>query len=327
MTDNIITIKNLKKEFKVPCKQKEGLLASVKLLFKREYKLVTAVDNINLDIKKGEIRGLIGPNGAGKSTTIKMISGILYPTSGSVDVMGYNPWLQRKEYVKKIGVLLGQKTQLLWDLPPIDTYLLNKEMYKIPEKNFRDNLEYFKQMLGLEEIIIKPVRNLSLGERMKCEIVCAMLHEPKLVYLDEPTIGLDVFAKDAIRKFIKKINKDREITFILTTHDLSDIEDLCHNVTIINKGSVVFNDSIDCLKTYFSDRKLIDVKFTEPISENALNGFNVVWSTPFSAKMEIDLKCSNIQDEVFRIFTTLPVQDINIENINIEEVIKQIYSS
>ncbi len=327
MSEYIIDVEGLKKDFKVHKRDKSGLLSSLKSLFSRDYNLVNAVDNLDLKIRQGEIRGLIGPNGAGKSTTIKILSGILYPTEGNVNVMGYTPWTQREEYVKKIGVVFGQKSQLVWDLPAIDTFALNKQMYSIPDKTFNNNIKYFKELLNIEDVITKPVRQLSLGERMKCEFVCALLHEPPLVYLDEPTIGLDIISKEAIRSFIKMVNKEKGITFIVTTHDLSDIEDLCENVSIINNGTIVFNNSIEKLKTYFSDKKIIEVKFSRQIEQPFLEGFKVTSSGPYFANIEIETVNTNLQDEIFKIFKQLPVQDININNINIEEVIKHIYLS
>ncbi len=327
MSEYIIDVEGLKKDFKVHKRDKSGLLSSLKSLFSRDYKLVNAVDNLDLKIRQGEIRGLIGPNGAGKSTTIKILSGILYPTEGNVNVMGYTPWTQREEYVKKIGVVFGQKSQLVWDLPAIDTFALNKQMYSIPDKTFNNNIKYFKELLNIEDVITKPVRQLSLGERMKCEFVCALLHEPPLVYLDEPTIGLDIISKEAIRSFIKMVNKEKGTTFIVTTHDLSDIEDLCENVSIINNGTIVFNNSIEKLKTYFSDKKIIEVKFSRQIEQPFLEGFKVTSSGPYFANIEIETVNTNLQDEIFKIFKQLPVQDININNINIEEVIKHIYLS
>ncbi len=327
MSEYIINVESLKKDFKVHNRSKSGILSSLKSLFDRDYKLVTAVNNLDLKIPQGEIRGLIGPNGAGKSTTIKILSGILYPTEGTVNVMGYVPWTQREEYVKKIGVVFGQKSQLWWDLPAIDTFALNKQMYSIPDKVFEKNIDYFKELLNIGDVVTKPVRQLSLGERMKCEFVCALLHEPALVYLDEPTIGLDIISKEAIRTFIKMVNKDLGTTFIVTTHDLSDIEDLCENVSIINNGTIVFNDSIEKLKTYFSDKKIIEVKFSRQVAESLLEGFNVTSSGPYFANIEIETVNNNLQDEISKIFKVLPVQDINVNNINIEEVIKHIYRS
>ncbi len=327
MSEFIIDVKGLKKDFKVHKRDKSGFLSSFLSLFSRDYKLVTAVNNLDLKIRQGEIRGLIGPNGAGKSTTIKILSGILYPTEGSVNVMGYTPWTQREEYVKKIGVVFGQKSQLVWDLPAIDTFALNKQMYSIPDKTFDNNIQYFKELLNIEDVITKPVRQLSLGERMKCEFVCALLHEPPLVYLDEPTIGLDIISKEAIRSFIKMVNKEKGTTFIVTTHDLSDIEDLCENVSIINNGTIVFNNSIEKLKTYFSDKKIIEVKFSRQINESLLEGFKVTSSGPFFVNIEIETINNSLQEEISKIFKELPVQDINVNNINIEEVIKHIYLS
>ncbi len=327
MSEYIINVEGLRKDFKVHKRAKSGILSSLKSLFDRDYKLVTAVNNLDLKIPKGEIRGLIGPNGAGKSTTIKILSGILYPSEGTVNVMGYTPWTQREVYVKKIGVVFGQKSQLWWDLPAIDTFALNKQMYSIPDKVFDKNINYFIELLNIGDVVTKPVRQLSLGERMKCEFVCALLHEPPLVYLDEPTIGLDIISKEAIRSFIKMVNKDLGTTFIVTTHDLSDIEDLCENVSIINNGTIVFNDSIDKLKTYFSDKKIIEVKFSRQIDVSLLEGFNVMSSGPHFANIEIKTENTNLQDEISKIFKVLPVQDININNISIEEVIKHIYRS
>lgn len=326
MEDDIISIKGLSRNFKVFRRDSSGFLASVKYLFKREYINIDAVSNVSLTVKKGEIRGLIGPNGAGKSTTIKMLSGVLYPSSGDITVMGFKPWLQREKYVKKIGVVFGQKSQLVWDLPAIDTFFLNREMYNIPQEVFEKNLNYFEEILGISELIKKPVRQLSLGERMKCEFVCAMLHEPPLIFLDEPTIGLDLIAKESLRNFIKSVNRDLNTTFILTTHDIDDIEDLCHNVTIINKGTIVFNDTLDKIRTYYSMKKIVKVKFTHTVSPQLLERFNVLKSDGLSAEFEIRLETTDIKSEVYRIFESLPVHDIDISNIKIEEVIKEIYS-
>ncbi|HEX3047403.1 MAG TPA: ATP-binding cassette domain-containing protein [Bacillota bacterium] len=327
MGEYIIEVSGLKKVFKVNQRGKAGMLAAVKNLFHRSYQEVTAVDGIDLAIEKGEIRGLIGPNGAGKSTTIKILSGILYPSAGTVNVAGYVPWLERVEYVKKIGVVFGQKSQLWWDLPPIDSFTFNQEMYRIPRLKFQENLNYFINLFNIEDVIKKPVRQLSLGERMKCELVCALLHEPPLVYLDEPTIGLDLLSKEAIRSFIKQTNKDKGTTFIVTTHDLADIENLCDNVTIINKGTIVYNDSLNSLRTYFSDRKVIELKFSSAVSEEELRDFRVIEYTPRSAKVEINLKTNELKSEVYQIFSNFPVQDMNINNIEIEEVIKYIYKN
>lgn len=323
--ETIITIKNLTKVFKVNQKSKEGLRESAKQLFHRDYIKVTAVNNISMAVKKGEIRALIGPNGAGKSTTIKMMAGVLYPTDGLIDVMGYVPWIDRKKYVKNIGVVMGQKSQLLWDLPPIDTFALNKEIYSVPKNKYENAIEYFKELLGIADIIKRPVRQLSLGERMKCELVCAMLHEPPLVYLDEPTIGLDMVAKEAIRSFIKKINADKKTTFILTTHNMDDVENLCKNITVINKGIIVYDESIDHLKTMISNKKIIHVKFSQNVARESLKDYEVIEYQPMEAKIDVNLNKFDIQDVVSSIFKTFPCSDININGIGIEEVVKQVY--
>jgi ABC-2 type transport system ATP-binding protein len=324
-TENIITVKDLKKTFKVHQRDKSGLISSFKSLFAPHTIYVDAVKDINLTVKKGEIRGLIGPNGAGKSTTIKILSGILFPTEGTVDVLGYTPWTQREELVKRIGVVLGQKSQLWWDLPPIDAFSLNKKMYEIPDQLYKENLEYFSKALRIEDVIKKPVRQLSLGERMKCEFVAAMLHHPPLVFLDEPTIGLDMISKEAIRSFVKDVNKTKGTTFIVTTHDMGDIEDLCRDVTIINKGTIVYDGSIENLHTYFADRKVIELKFSREVSEAEIKGLNATLFDPFTASVVIDATKTNVKAEIARLLEILPVRDININGISIEEVIKQIY--
>jgi len=327
MNNSIITVKNLSKTFKVNQRDKSGLLSSFKSLFKPEVKYIEALKNVCLNVDKGEIRGLIGPNGAGKSTMIKILSGILYPSEGKVQVQGYTPWTQREELVKKIGVVLGQKSQLWWDLPPIDAFELNRKMYDIPEKLFRDNLDFFVEALKIEDVIKKQVRQLSLGERMKCEFVAALLHHPPLVFLDEPTIGLDIISKEAIRTFIKDVNRHKGITFILTTHDMGDIEDLCRNVSIINGGTIVYDDDIEKLHSFFSDKKVIELKFSREVRENDLKDMNVRAFTPYTAEIEVDVSAHDIKSEIANIFSILPVQDININSISIEEVIKQIYEN
>ncbi len=325
MKDCIILAEKLTKVFKV-AKKKEGFFSSVKFLFNREYTYIKAIDNLNLEIRQQEIRGIIGPNGAGKSTLIKMISGILYPTDGSIKVMNYTPWREREKYVRHIGVLLGQKTQLFWDLPSIDTFLLNKEIYNIPEKIYKENIEYFRNLLGLDDIMHKPVRNLSLGERMKCEMVCAMLHNPELVYLDEQTIRLDVFAKEYIRNLIRKINKEKGVTFILTTHDLKEIENLCSNVTLLDKGKIIFDGKLSDLKTYFPQRKIIKVKFNKEVDRSGLVNFKTLDFDPFYARIEVEINDGKILDEkLFHLLSRLPVKDIIIEETSIEDLIKKMY--
>jgi ABC-2 type transport system ATP-binding protein len=216
---------------------------------------------------------------------------------------------------------------LWWDLPPIDTFALHKKLYSIPENTFKNNVEYFIELLKIDEVVTKPVRQLSLGERMKCEFVCALLHEPKLVYLDEPTIGLDILAKASIRQFIKNVNKEKGTTFIITTHDISDIENLCREVCIINKGQKVYDDTLQSLKSFFANKKTITVTLSEQVDKSSLQGFNVIEAKPACIKIEVDLDIKHLKDEIYKVLELLPVNDININSIGIEEVIKQIYVS
>ncbi|MBN1698073.1 MAG: ATP-binding cassette domain-containing protein [Spirochaetales bacterium] len=325
--ENIVSAEGLTKVFKVHLRDKSGLLPAIQSLFVRKYSEVVAVKKLDMAIRQGEIRGLIGPNGAGKSTTIKIFSGILFPTSGSADIMGHTPWHDRERLVKRIGVVFGQKSQLIWDLPAIDTFQLHRKMYDIPDNVYDENIRYFTALLNVAEVIRKPVRQISLGERMKCEFICALLHEPPLVFLDEPTIGLDIFSKEAIRGFIKGVNREKGTTFILTTHDLNDIENLCERVSIINKGTIVFDDTIDKLKSYFADRKMVELHFRRKIASSELAGYDVKEFSPLAARVELDMTRTKLEDEVARIFRTLPIRDINISNIDIEEVIKFIYAS
>ena len=238
----IIEVKNLSKHYKT-YKRGSGFKETVKSFFKRQSVLVKAVDDISFDIEKGEICGILGPNGAGKSTSIKMLCGALFPTSGSINVNGFNPSADRKKYVNEIGAVFGQKSQLIWDIPPIDSFNMNKAIYGVSDKDFDARLKELSELFEVDEIMHKPTRVLSLGERMKCEFIMAMLHEPKIVFLDEPTIGLDVIAKRKIRDFIREMNK-KGTTFILTTHDLEDVEQLADNVIIINHGQKVFDGAL-----------------------------------------------------------------------------------
>ncbi|MCF2945155.1 ABC transporter ATP-binding protein [Paenibacillus tarimensis] len=326
MNDSIITIEGLHKSFKI-YKKDEGLLSSLRGYWGRKGKSILAVDGIDLKVQKGEIRGLIGPNGAGKSTTIKIMSGILHPDEGKVEIMGMTPWKDRKRYVKNLGVLFGQKSQLNWDLPAVDTFALHREMYGIGMAKYRERIAYFGELLNISEIMYKPVRLLSLGERMKCELVCALLHEPALIFLDEPTIGLDIISKQTIRNFIKRTNQDMRTTFIVTTHDVSDLEDLCDKVTIINKGTVVFDDTMQSLGSYFRDRKIIDVSFRELVPLDRLEDYKVLSYQALTAKIEVQLGEKDIKQYMSEIFDCYPIKDINISNIRIEDVIKHIYSA
>ena len=259
---NIIEVDGVKKYYKI-AKREKGFFQTVKHLFHREYEVRKAVDDISFSIKKGEIVGFIGPNGAGKSTTIKMLSGILYPDAGTVKVNGFIPWKQRKQYVKNIGVVFGQKSQLNWDLPLIESFELMRYIYRIPKKKFDENLEYFTKLLDMESFINQPVRQLSLGQRMRGDIVASLLHSPEIVFFDEPTIGLDVVAKEKIREFIKYMNKTEQTTIIFTTHDMQDVEKVCERLIIIDLGKKIFDGSIDEIKQKYANSKSIEIQLED----------------------------------------------------------------
>ena len=259
---NIIEVDGVKKYYKI-AKREKGFFQTVKHLFHREYEVRKAVDDISFSIKKGEIVGFIGPNGAGKSTTIKMLSGILYPDAGTVKVNGFIPWKQRKQYVKNIGVVFGQKSQLNWDLPLIESFELMRYIYRIPKKKYEENLEKFTKLLDMESFINQPVRQLSLGQRMRGDIVASLLHSPEIVFFDEPTIGLDVVAKEKIREFIKYMNKTEQTTIIFTTHDMQDVEKVCERLIIIDLGKKIFDGSIDEIKQKYANSKSIKIQLED----------------------------------------------------------------
>lgn len=248
----MITLQNISKTFKVAQRSK-GAGAALKSLFRQEYKYVHALNNVSFHIDEGEIVGYIGPNGAGKSTTIKVMSGILVPSSGQCDVMGFTPWKNRKEYVRNIGVVFGQRTQLWWDVPIIDSFELLRDIYKVPKAEYKRNLDLLTETIGLSEFINTPMRQLSLGQRMRAEISASLIHTPKVLFLDEPTIGLDAPSKLAVRQFIRDINAETRLTVILTTHDMNDIEALTDRVILIGKGKILLDGSFTKAKGVFGD--------------------------------------------------------------------------
>ena len=260
--EKLIEVKEVSKHFKIHERQK-GFLKSIQSLFQNNYVTKKAVDDISFSINKGEIVGYIGANGAGKSTTIKMLSGILVPTSGKITIDGIVPYERRKENASKIGVVFGQRSQLYWNLPMEETFDLYKKIYKIPEGIFKKNVEFYIELLDMGSFLRSPVRQLSLGQRMRAELVVALLHDPQILYLDEPTIGLDVVVKQKIRTFIKEINKDRKLTVILTTHDMDDIEQICNRIITIHGGKLVYDGSIDKFKNQYSMGHQIIVDFAD----------------------------------------------------------------
>jgi ABC-2 type transport system ATP-binding protein len=320
----VIAVKDLRKTFKV-YKRGQGVLEAVKSLFSRKYTVKDALKNVSLKVDEGEIVGLIGPNGAGKSTLIKILSGLLWPDGGKADVLGMVPWENRVKYVAHIGVVFGQKSQMTWDLPPVDSFYINKDLRDIPEREFTRRLNYMVKMLDVEDIMKSPVRELSLGERMRCEVINALLHYPRLVFLDEPSIGLDVIAKDKLRDFILKVNREQKTTFIVTTHDMQDIEKLCKRIIIINHGRIIYDGPLeDIRRKYFTD-KHIEVKFTDKVGTFKFKGCNVIEKQDYQLKLELDTRKTPVQDLINYLIKNFDVADITVTDPPIEEIIKKIY--
>jgi ABC-2 type transport system ATP-binding protein len=284
----------------------------------------TAVKNLNIEIKEGEFVGFLGPNGAGKTTFLKILSGIIHPTGGEAKVLGYTPWERDYKYLSQMAIVMGQKNQLWWDLPAIDSFNLLKEVYAIPDKMYKDNLDEMVEILDMKPLLTKQLRNMSLGERMKCELAASFLHSPKIIFLDEPTIGLDVVSSYAVRKFLKKINKEKKITMILTSHYMGDIEALCKRVVIINKGEKIYDGGLSELKEQYAPEKKIEI-FLESLEEKQkfakLSADNKKISENkgiIKAKKEV---LSKVIEEVFAQF---PPENISINDIDTEEVISKI---
>jgi ABC-2 type transport system ATP-binding protein len=268
---SLIAATHLRKTFRSP-KRHGGRLGALRTLVTRDYTETTAVDDVSLSIEAGELVGYLGPNGAGKSTTIKMLTGILVPTSGTLQVAGLVPWLHRTENSQNIGVVFGQRSQLWWDLPLIESFDLVARLYRVPPDRYRTDLAGFRDLLDLDEFIDTPVRQLSLGQRMRGDLTAALLHNPKIVYLDEPTVGLDVFAKERIRSFIEEINAERGTTVILTTHDLADVERLCRRIILIDHGRVLFDGSVSDLTASFAPNRVLVVHLASPGSSAEVDG-------------------------------------------------------
>ena len=320
---SFIEVKQINKTFKVPEKQ-SGRFGTLKTFFNRKYKEIKAINDISFSIKKGEIVGYIGPNGAGKSTTIKVLSGILTPDSGSVVIDKKVPWRQRKEYVSEIGVVFGQRSQLYWDIPAIDTFNLLKDIYKIPEDKYQKKLNELIDLLNLKDIINIPVRQLSLGSRMRCEIAASLLHSPKILFLDEPTIGLDAVSKMIVRDFIKKLNKKDNVTVILTTHDMADIEALAKRIILIGKGKVLYDGTLSKLKKNYDYERKITIKTNDKLT---LNKDYIISQTQSKEQIEfiIDIRKVEISDFIKLISSKISIIDIDIDNGNIDELIVRLY--
>ena len=329
----MIEVKNVSKEFKKIIKE-PGLKGSVKSLFHKKQEIVKAVDDISFTVEKGEILGFIGPNGAGKSTAIKMLTGILTPTSGEIMINGQIPYKNRKKYVKEIGVVFGQRTQLWWDLPLSETFTVLKEIYQIEDKTFKNRMDFLNQVLDLEPFIKSPVRTLSLGQRMRADIAASMIHNPKVLFLDEPTIGLDVVVKDNIRKAITEINQNEKTTIILTTHDINDIELLCKRIVMIDKGKKVYDGALDKMKEKYGKMREIHInlKSTEDMNKLAFAEKFDLLEDDLEVKLEgkkatvkFNSSKAQVSDMLSYILATITVKDIAVSEADIEEIIRRLY--
>ncbi len=322
---SFIDVKHISKTFKV-AKRKSGLFASLKSFFKRNYIYIEAIKDISFQIEKGEIIGYIGPNGAGKSTTIKILSGILVPDNGECRINGLIPWKDREKYTKDIGVVFGQRSQLWWDIPAEDTFDLLKEIYKIDEKEYQKNKEELINLLNIKDIINIPVRNLSLGQRMRCEIAASLIHNPSILFLDEPTIGLDAVSKEIVRDFIKKLNKEKKTTIILTTHDMSDIEALAKRIILIGKGSILYDGSLNNLKSKYASNKKVIVKTNDKIKSLHKKGI-ISYSKldKLSYIFTLDTNLISISDFISYLTSKISINDIEVNNENIDNIIIKLY--
>lgn len=326
----LISVRDLSKQFRT-FRRREGVWGAVQDLFVRDYQTVNAVERITFDIQPGEMVGYIGPNGAGKSTTIKMLTGILVPTGGEAVSNGFVPYRQRRQYVKTIGVVFGQRTQLWWDIAVIESFKLLRQIYEVPPPEFEQRMELFNRILGIGAYLRTPVRKLSLGERMRCDLAAALLHNPPILFLDEPTIGLDVVAKDHIRQFLREINQRYRTTVLLTTHDLDDIEELCRRIMIIDHGRLLYDGPLNVLKQKLLRFKLIkfvlkDSEQIDGLAQLEREGLQLERVDELTYRIRFDRTRFSTDELIRRILAAVEVRDLLIEDEHIEEIVKRIYA-
>ncbi len=320
---SFIEVKQISKTFRV-ARRGSGLRESIKSFFKRDFQEIRAVEDVSFSIEKGEIVGYIGPNGAGKSTTIKILSGILVPDSGECQIGGMCPWKDRVRYVKKIGVVFGQRSQLWWDIPAADTFDLLKDMYEIPEDEFLATKEELIEKLNLQDIINIPVRQLSLGQRMRCEIAASLLHNPELLFLDEPTIGLDAVSKQVVRDFIKQLNKEKKTTVILTSHDMSDITSLAKRIILIGKGHVLYDGSLKRLENRYESEKYVFIKTKDSLSIRR-KGILSKTKSAEGYDFVVDTRVLSISELLTIVSKKVKIEDIEIDHEDIDQIIVKLY--
>ena len=320
-----IAVKNLSKYFRI-YKKEPGLAGSLKSLLARKHYDSKAVDDISFEINECELIGFIGPNGAGKTTTLKCLSGLIYPTKGDVTVLGFKPFDRKKEFLKQISLVMGQKNQLWWDLPPIESFLLNKEIYQISDNHFKKTISQLSDLLEVKDILNVQVRKLSLGQRMKCELIAALIHSPRVLFLDEPTIGLDVVMQKNLRKFVKEYNLHYNATIILTSHYMGDVEELCKRVIIINLGKIIYDGELKDIVKKYAKNKLLTILFHKNIERNELEKFGEIKEYE-ELKVKLAVPISRSNQVAAKILEEYPVEDINIEDPDIETIIRFIFLS
>ncbi len=324
MKPPIISVSNLHKHFRV-YKSRRGLTGALRNLVSRQHRLIRAVDGITFEVEPGELVGYIGPNGAGKSTTIKMLTGLLVPTAGELRVNGRVPWRERQSYVATIGAVFGQRTTLWWDLPVIESLDLLQHIYRIPAGRFGHNLAEFRALLELDPFLHTPVRSLSLGQRMRADLCAALLHDPILLFLDEPTIGLDVVAKERIRQFIRHVNRDRGTTVILTTHDLSAVEKLCERVMIIDHGRLLFDGALAALRDRFGGKRELVVDFSQPYDDFSVEGAQIIERDEQRVIYQFQRGVITASELIGRVSARYRVRDLAVREPDIEATVRRIY--
>jgi len=322
-----IDVKGLTKNFDIS-ESGKGFSGKLKALFHRKRKIVTAVDNIDFEIKRGEFVGYVGENGAGKSTTIKMLTGILVPSSGSAEVNGIIPYKDRKKNAAKIGVVFGQRTQLWWDLPVRESFDLLRVIFRVSQSNFNSQMKKLDKVLGLNSLMDMPVRKLSLGQRMRCDIAASLVHNPPVLFLDEPTIGLDVLAKESIRNFLAEINREEGTTIILTTHDMNDIEHLCKRLIILEEGKIVYDGETELLKRKFVHEKVLEVEFHDDGNViQGIPGVTVVREQGCKKWLTFDNDNFGIGEVIGTIASRYKIKDISVNEPSVESIIRNIYNN
>lgn len=319
----MIELNGINKTFRV-AKRNAGFKEAVKTFFKRDYTEIRALNNVSFTIGDGEIVGYIGPNGAGKSSTVKVMSGILTPDSGTCVIDGLTPWKDRKEHVKNIGVVFGQRSQLWWDVPVIDSFELIRDIYGVRENVYKRNLEELTELLSIEEILKTPARQLSLGQRMRCEIAASLIHEPKVLFLDEPTIGLDAASKLAVRSFIRKLNSEKGTTVILTTHDTQDIEALANRILLIGKGQILLDDTLDGLKGRYSKVKTLTVQYGEGDIQGK-DGMTFKEKKEGLAVIEVNTDLISVSKAIESISQTADIRDLSVTQTSADEIVLSLY--